>query len=157
LADDLPGPEAQAVEAHVEACAGCQQALEQLTAALPAGWGPATLGQPSADFLRRLAKDPPATAAGAMLSPPLPRRAVPAAAPEAQPADAGGGTPFGRYRLLRPLGHGGMGTVYLAHDEQLERLVALKQPHLAGDGPLAERFLHEARTAASLHHPNICP
>ncbi|MFO0841541.1 MAG: serine/threonine-protein kinase [Gemmataceae bacterium] len=94
--------------------------------------------------------------AGPTLSPQLPRRPAPAAALEAQPAAAGGGAPFGRYRLLRPLGHGGMGTVYLAHDAQLERLVALKRPHL-DDGRLAERFLREARAAASLHHPNICP
>jgi class 3 adenylate cyclase/tetratricopeptide (TPR) repeat protein/predicted Ser/Thr protein kinase len=67
--------------------------------------------------------------------------------------------PFGRYAILRPLGGGGMGTVYLAHDTQLDRLVALKVPRLDGaDGPvLRERFHREARAAATLHHPNICP
>jgi serine/threonine protein kinase len=52
-----------------------------------------------------------------------------------------------------------MGAVYLAHDPQLDRLVALKIPRLLEDDPLVwrVRFLSEARTAATLHHPNICP
>jgi serine/threonine protein kinase/WD40 repeat protein len=65
---------------------------------------------------------------------------------------------FGRYRILRQLGAGGMGVVYLAHDTELDRLVALKVPHSAGDGPEAlERFHREARAAATLTHPNLCP
>src|SRR5262245_7273273 len=66
---------------------------------------------------------------------------------------------FGRYRLTRMLGQGGMGTVYLAHDTQLDRPVALKVPlFTADDNPDAlARFLREARAAATLHHPNICP
>jgi predicted Ser/Thr protein kinase len=65
---------------------------------------------------------------------------------------------FGRYRILRKLGQGGMGTVYLAHDSQLDRRLALKVPHLsAPDCPRAlERFYREARAAATLSHPNIC-
>jgi predicted Ser/Thr protein kinase len=66
---------------------------------------------------------------------------------------------FGRYRLHRLLGEGGMGTVYLAHDTQLDRPVALKVPRFgAGDGQQArERFLREARAAATMHHANLCP
>jgi serine/threonine protein kinase len=66
---------------------------------------------------------------------------------------------FGRYRILRPLGKGGMGTVYLAQDGQLDRRVALKVPHFApGDGPeVKERFFREAKSAATIEHPNICP
>ncbi|MFO0811149.1 MAG: serine/threonine-protein kinase [Gemmataceae bacterium] len=66
---------------------------------------------------------------------------------------------FGRYILLKLLGKGGMGAVYLAHDGQLDRVVALKMPHF--DGPdryqLHDRFLREAQVAATLHHPNLCP
>ncbi len=67
-------------------------------------------------------------------------------------------THFGRYRLIRLLGEGGMGRVYLAHDKQLDRPVALKMPRLdSAGGIVLERFLREARSAATLRHPNICP
>ncbi len=63
----------------------------------------------------------------------------------------------GRYRLERPLGHGGMATVYLARDEELHRPVAIKllAEHLAGDANFRKRFLREARLAARLSHPNV--
>jgi serine/threonine protein kinase len=66
---------------------------------------------------------------------------------------------FGRYQILRRLGGGGMGAVYLAHDRTLDRRVALKVPlFTAADGPgVFERFLREARAAAMIHHPNLCP
>jgi hypothetical protein len=66
---------------------------------------------------------------------------------------------FGRYRILRRLGQGGMGTVYEAHDTQLDRLVALKVPRLAlGESEeLLVRFNREARIAATFSHPNLCP
>ncbi len=65
---------------------------------------------------------------------------------------------FGRYRILRVLGDGGMGTVYLALDTQLDREVALKVPHVdaANDSDYLERFDREAKTAAKLSHANIC-
>ena len=64
---------------------------------------------------------------------------------------------FGPYRILRPLGKGGMGSVYLARDTRLDRNVALKVCHLANDPQALERFRREARAAASLRHPNLCP
>src|SRR5437660_1430748 len=65
---------------------------------------------------------------------------------------------LGRYRILKKLGQGGMGAVFLAHDEELDRRVALKVPHLPpGDSDALERFLREARAAATLSHPNLCP
>ncbi len=66
---------------------------------------------------------------------------------------------LGRYRIVRLLGSGGMASVYLAHDSDLDRQVALKVPHADPRlGPnLLERFTREARAAATLRHPHICP
>ena len=66
---------------------------------------------------------------------------------------------FGRYRIIKELGKGGMGAVYLAHDLQLDRKVAVKIPHFTPeDGPRTrERFFREAKAAAHLDHPNVCP
>jgi serine/threonine-protein kinase len=65
----------------------------------------------------------------------------------------------GDYSLVRELGRGGMGVVYLARDVQLDREVAIKllPPHLALDPGARERFLREARMAAGLSHPHIVP
>src|SRR3954454_19348785 len=65
----------------------------------------------------------------------------------------------GRYRIDKVLGQGGFGLVYLAHDGQLQRLVAIKVPHrtLVDRPETAEAYLTEARTVANLDHPNIVP
>ena len=65
----------------------------------------------------------------------------------------------GRYSLIRELGRGGMGIVFLARDVALERPVAIKllPPHQAQDPVRRERFLREARIAAQLMHPHIVP
>jgi eukaryotic-like serine/threonine-protein kinase len=62
---------------------------------------------------------------------------------------------IGRYRVIRVIGQGAMGVVYRAHDDSLERDVALKLMRAAGDGEDRARFLREARAAARLQHPNI--
>src|SRR5215210_7721712 len=63
----------------------------------------------------------------------------------------------GRYRILRKLGSGGMANVYLAEDEDLGRRVAIKilSERYANDESFNERFRREAKSAASLSHPNI--
>ncbi len=68
------------------------------------------------------------------------------------------GTRIGPYEILSLLGAGGMGEVYRAEDARLGRRVALKviPPHRALDETAAKRLLREARTAATLEHPNIC-
>src|SRR6202521_5819253 len=66
---------------------------------------------------------------------------------------------IGRYRIERLLGQGGFGLVYLAHDDQLQRLVAIKVPHpqRVAQPEDAEAYLTEARTVANLEHPQIVP
>ncbi len=67
------------------------------------------------------------------------------------------GTTLGKYRILAPLGHGGMAHVYRAHQENLDREVAIKvlPPWYAADRNFVERFNLEARLVARLSHPNI--
>lgn len=69
------------------------------------------------------------------------------------------GRAFGRYEIRALLGHGGMGTVCRAMDRQLGREVALKVPRadLVDDPVVLERFLREARAAAGVRHPHVCP
>lgn len=64
-----------------------------------------------------------------------------------------------RFRLLRPLGRGAQGTVYLAYDPQLDRQVAIKTLNVAAaaDTHHAEQLIAAAKTASSLSHPNIVP
>ena len=86
------------------------------------------------------------------------------------------GTQFGPYRLIEKIGSGGMGEVYRALDTRLEREVAVKlvsdtyliaghgsaspspvTPHATPDSHVShERFLREARSSATLNHPNVC-
>ncbi|MDB4916289.1 MAG: protein kinase [Gemmatimonadetes bacterium] len=64
-----------------------------------------------------------------------------------------------QYEIIRPLGRGGMGSVYLARERALERFVAIKvlRPDLAEAAEHRERFRREARVAAQLSHPGILP
>ncbi|MGD9710501.1 MAG: SUMF1/EgtB/PvdO family nonheme iron enzyme [Thermomicrobiales bacterium] len=66
---------------------------------------------------------------------------------------------FGRYRIIRALGRGAMGSVYLAEDQLLKRNCAVKMPHFNGalNQELVDRFHREAQAAAKVEHANICP
>ncbi|MBI3723044.1 serine/threonine protein kinase [bacterium] len=92
------------------------------------------------------AADAAATPAAPACATPLPERP---ALPE--------GARLGPYRVVRHVGRGGMGDVYLAHDENLDRRVALKTivRGLAEDLEFARRFRSEAQAAARVDHPNL--
>jgi hypothetical protein len=95
------------------------------------------------------------TTAGAFLTEPVSDRVPDLLGGEAAFAP---GQVIGSYTILRELGRGGMGRVYLATDSRLGRTVALKAlpPDLAGDRANRDRLRREARAAAALTHPGIC-
>lgn len=120
--------------------------------------------------VRRGADEPTSFA----LQPPNPRMAVPtpvphpdnpyatpAPAPDPSPEPGTGRLIAGRYRLLGKLGHGGMGTVWRAKDETVDREVAVKEPRVPDNLPererenAFERMRREARAAARLDHPAV--
>ena len=67
------------------------------------------------------------------------------------------GRHVGQYQVISEIGRGGMGVVYRAHEESLQRDVALKvlPLHIAQDAAFVERFTREGRSAARLSHPNV--
>ncbi|MBA3272002.1 MAG: protein kinase [Acidobacteria bacterium] len=78
---------------------------------------------------------------------------------EALPTTSAEGGPrrIGRYFIERRLGEGGMGVVYAARDERLQRTIAVKTlSSRADDDTAREHLRREARAAASVNHPNIC-
>jgi serine/threonine protein kinase len=80
--------------------------------------------------------------------------------PATPPAQTATGMPerLGAFQLLKPLGQGGMGVVFLAEDTQLGRKAAVKvmRPEVSAYDPRSfERFLREARAAAAIRHPNV--
>ncbi|MFM9369392.1 serine/threonine-protein kinase [Streptomyces sp. Da 82-17] len=85
----------------------------------------------------------------------------PQSQPQAEPDPGAGRLIAGRYRLLSKLGHGGMGTVWRAKDETVDREVAVKEPRIPDHLPereranAFERMRREARAAAKLDHPAV--
>ena len=68
------------------------------------------------------------------------------------------GKTISHYKILEKLGEGGMGVVYKAQDQKLDRLLALKflPPHLTVNETDKARFLQEAKAASAISHPNVC-
>jgi serine/threonine protein kinase len=160
--------DAQAVAAHVDGCPHCQTVLE--TTPLPDDSLLLALRQP---FRPAAHADEPAQRRLAEAAEAVPRalgnRAFDPYSTAAGSDDTGSSAPsgptplplprqFGRYRILKKLGKGGMGHVYLAHDTRLDVQVALKVPEFAhGEDPeLLERFYREARAAAQINDPHLC-
>lgn len=92
-----------------------------------------------------------------MVTAALPLTDAPERLPERAPDRTTGKTIDNRYRILKPLARGGMGTVFLAEHLMIKRRVAIKvlHPHLANDPDMVEHFVAEGRVAGTLEHPNI--
>ncbi|MBY0231173.1 MAG: serine/threonine protein kinase, partial [Gemmataceae bacterium] len=147
LLDDEPDD--GGVSRHVAGCRACQAHLDALTqdgpeASLILAVPVAASTDSRASFLDRMKRSMPAAPSWAGREPrggPSRRRL---------PTVPG-------FEVLRELGRGGMGVVYLARQEGLNRLVALKMLRYGSDGQARERFAQEAEALARLRHPGIVP
>jgi WD40 repeat protein len=156
LAEQLNEPRKSEVETHVEVCAACRHRLERLAddkpldEALAAACGRA--GQPSGADFRFLDE-----VQQALAWPGIENNRGSAQPDEAPPRTPASFPTVRGYELLRELGHGGMGVVYLARQFGLRRLVALKMlPAEAQTSTAAlARFRTEAEAVSRLQHPNI--
>jgi WD40 repeat protein len=139
----LPEDQARLVGRHLGLCPDCRRAVQNPTpSATPAG---PVAGAPGLSGAVQ-APGPSATALPSLPQTPTPAAAVPAALAS-----------HPKFKVLRPLGQGGMGAVFLAEHRVMERPVAIKVVNRALlDQPEAlQRFFAEVRAAAKLSHPNI--
>ena len=92
-----------------------------------------------------------------MTQPGSPPKAPPSPAADGSPVDPRIGATFGKYKIIRLLGRGGMGAVYEGEDAALRRKVAVKflPDELINKPEVIERFMREAQVAGGLNHPNI--
>jgi hypothetical protein len=155
----LEGEQAE-LNTHLEACPGCQQQLEALSAADEAsrvarrlGQQPAQSGPALRQAIDRLKNDPdgPETRAEPGGGEEI---ALDFLAPPAKPGQLGR---LGHYEVLEVVGRGGMGVVLRAFDEKLHRVVAIKvmAPELAASASARQRFIREARAAAAVTHEHV--
>ena len=175
IADELPDDEAALVAEHIDTCAVCTEASQRLSQADEPLV--ALLRKPVPPELLEISAEEELQAVvshlGTMIGDAT-RREVDASAADTDestgldPTQASAGQvardadlpeSFGRYHIIRRLGKGGMGAVYLAEDTELQRQVALKVPFTSSETSdlVLDRFRREARAAATLRHPNICP
>jgi serine/threonine protein kinase len=168
----LPEPDSDAVEQHLQACPACVTRLDSAPARdsllealqspdpamspnTPLEADPAWLGRLK-DLLRTQVSGVRSQESGADTGQQSESQLTPDSCLLTPSI-----TRCGRYRILQKIGAGGMGTVYKAHDPDLDRVVALKVPRFdtppARQAQARQRFLREARAAARVRHPHVCP
>jgi tRNA A-37 threonylcarbamoyl transferase component Bud32 len=165
LHGELAAESSDACLGHVEQCPACSEAVEGLFAADPVIAAVRRTPQdtpapaPVIDLMRRLSALRASATTSLQDVTPAPGVAAPdevvaVLAPAQAPDELGR---LGGYRVLRKLGAGGMGVVFLAEDVALRRQVALKvmRPALARHDSARKRFLREARAVAAVEHDNI--
>ena len=146
----LDAASAEAVNRHVESCPGCRNRFAALSS-------DSFLGRPHAAQVKGRSDSPASriasTAGLSMLASGGPSVPVPPLASSLPPGLAD----HPDYRILRELGQGGMGVVYLAENTLMGRKEVLKVvgSHLINRRGVLERFVGEIRSAARLHHPNV--
>jgi serine/threonine protein kinase len=152
-AGQIEGSERREISDHVSACRRCTEALESLRSNLPSNinaeltGGSTTSGgptvrehhEPETEFWENLDDD---------------RFDCAILEPSSRQGALGR---LGEYDILERVGHGGMGVVFKAFDERLQRTVAIKvmNRQLASSPTARRRFLREARAAAGINHPNV--
>src|SRR5262249_38251390 len=153
-------PDSERLLSHLEACPSCRRTvltLEDWLLNASLGGAPDSPGRRRAREIALPGDSgewPPTDAGrGDVWAGALPPRFLSAAEAPDEMGRLGG------YRVLRVLGQGGMGIVFEAEDVKLRRRVALKvmRPEAASNPQHRERFLREARTAASVHSDHVCP
>ena len=143
LDESLDPDHREQIDEHIETCTECQEKLEVLLVSTHDSVAPetdvVTSDDKISDLIHRLQSTPaPKTKTAKVLGHELPFR-------------------VGRYEMQKEIGRGGTGRLYLAHDSQLDRQVAVKVLHEHLDDTKAgrDRFLREAKSVATLKHPGI--
>jgi formylglycine-generating enzyme required for sulfatase activity/dipeptidyl aminopeptidase/acylaminoacyl peptidase len=163
LSGQLDEPDVRPIERHLERCPACVAVIDSELQAVrdELRRGPSTEPVPDTSAMVERVRQ---ALAGAIASRSTP--ASSAASIDTPPSSAGHlelpcPTVIGRFRVRKLLGYGGMGAVYEAHDPDLDRRVAVKVPYFQGPShrqrEARQRFLREARIAARIRHPHVCP
>jgi CHASE2 domain-containing sensor protein/class 3 adenylate cyclase/predicted Ser/Thr protein kinase len=155
----LPPERRQRIAEHLPGCGRCQ-ALQTGNSKPAAGTSPSSQPAEAPTQPIRARLRPSTNSQRAAKAEESPTQTLPPDRPDApspEPEGLAPGLRIGRYVIDRVLGQGGMGAVYLAHDPELDRRVAIKllHPALSANPDNRARLLREAQAMARVHHPHV--